>query len=50
MKINKNAQGIIKKQDGKEIAYAISNDGRTIEFKIKCKAKDLQAQDIVFLS
>jgi hypothetical protein len=52
MEINKEAFGVVKRIDNcKEIAIAQSKDGKTVEFKIKCKVKDLglKAQDFIDL-
>ncbi len=36
--------------DGSQIALAADKNGKILEFKIKCKAKDLQAQQILDLN
>ena len=48
MKLSKDAIGILRDfPDGSQIAIARDKDGKTIEFRVKCKAKDLQAQQII---
>lgn len=48
MNLSPDAYGVIKKIDeNTEVAYAISKDGQTMEFKFKMKAKQIQAQDII---
>ena len=48
MNLSPNAIGIIKDIGiGTQVAYAVSKDGQTLEFKMKYKVKQLQAQDII---
>ena len=51
MKLSPEAIGIVKKiNPDTEVAYAISKDGQTLEFKFKYKTKQLNAQDIINLA
>jgi len=50
MNLSPEALGIVRKiDDNTEVAYAVSKDGQTMEFKFKYKVKQLQAQDILNL-
>lgn len=48
MKLSKDAIGMLRDfPDGSQIAIARDKDGKTIELKIRCKARDLQAQQVI---
>ena len=51
MNLSPNAIGMLKDfPDGSQLAIAKDPTGKILEFKIKCKAKDLQAQQLLDLN